>query len=66
LPVNINRLIWNAKNRFEIVESGSYKHAHSKYSDLNPIDCIKAVKELCDKLIVVNTHKIDPLGQEAQ
>lgn len=49
LPVNINRLIWNAKQMFtmDFLASKDFK------SDLSPIECCKTVMDLLEKLVVV-------------
>ncbi|KAJ3271822.1 DNA-directed RNA polymerase II subunit rpb1 [Terramyces sp. JEL0728] len=56
LPVNLERLIWNARHTFGI--------DRSKPTDLNPLHVIKNVNELMDNLLVVRGS--DQLSIEAQ
>lgn len=57
LPVNLRRLIWNAKKRFEPSRRGGK-------SDLDPQTIIEGVRSLCSKLRVVSGS--DPITLEAQ
>lgn len=56
LPSNLNRLIWNAKRMFHIDDRDP--------SNLSPVDAIKRVRELGEKLMVVvgddNLSKVIP------
>jgi DNA-directed RNA polymerase II subunit RPB1 len=56
LPLKVDRIVENAKARFAI--------KNSQRSDLHPIDVVKGVRELLDKLIVIRGD--DPLTLEAQ
>jgi DNA-directed RNA polymerase II subunit RPB1 len=56
LPVNLKRLIWNAKKRFKI--------DHTAVSNLAPQDIIESIAELSEKLVVV--RGTDALSVEAQ
>lgn len=56
LPLNIQRIIENARNQFNI-KAG-------QRSDLHPIEVVKGVRELLDKLVVIRGN--DPLSEEAQ
>ncbi|CAN0339980.1 unnamed protein product, partial [Discosporangium mesarthrocarpum] len=56
LPVNIRRLIWNAKKAFQIMPDGK--------SDMSPAYVIRSVRELCNRLVVVRGE--DELSKEAQ
>ncbi|KAJ8324799.1 DNA-directed RNA polymerase II core subunit rpo21 [Batrachochytrium dendrobatidis] len=56
LPVNLERLIWNARNTFHL--------DRNKPSDLHPMHVIDKVKALLDNLVVVRGK--DELSLEAQ
>ena len=56
LPVNLHRIVQNAIQIFHI--------DRRKPSDLEPAYIIDAVRDLCDRLIVVRGD--DPLSKEAQ
>lgn len=56
LPLKVDRIVENAKSRFAI--------KNSQRSDLHPIDVVKGVRELLDKLVVIRGD--DPLSVEAQ
>jgi len=56
LPVNLKRLIWNAQKRFALDRFAK--------SDLSPLEVIKQVRDLQDRLIVVRGK--DPIAQVAQ
>ena len=56
LPVNFQRVIKNAQQIFNI--------DRRRPSDLNPIEIVNGVNELCTKLIVVRGN--DPISLEAQ
>uniref|UniRef100_A0AC35TVV7 DNA-directed RNA polymerase subunit n=1 Tax=Rhabditophanes sp. KR3021 TaxID=114890 RepID=A0AC35TVV7_9BILA len=56
LPVNLERLIWNAKKIFHVND-------HEQTS-LSPLIVIKKVRELCDRLIIV--HGEDSISKQAQ
>ena len=56
LPVNIDRLIWNAQRQFRI--------NMSECSELHPKMIIELIKELCADLIIVVGD--DPISREAQ
>lgn len=56
LPVNLNRLLWNAKVQ--------YKLDRRKPSNLNPIQIVVGVEKLCSRLVIV--HGQDPTSIEAQ
>lgn len=56
LPLNIDRIVENAKSRFGI--------KNAQRSDLHPIDVVKGVRDLLAKLIVIRGD--DPLTLEAQ
>ncbi|GAX77905.1 hypothetical protein CEUSTIGMA_g5347.t1 [Chlamydomonas eustigma] len=58
LPVNLKRLIWNAQTKFNCREH------RSGYTNLDPADVVKKVKELCTRLMVVPGE--DSLSKEAQ
>lgn len=56
VPVNIKRLVWNAKKLFHIKSHGE--------SDMSPTYVIRRVHELCQGLITVTGD--DALSAEAQ
>ena len=56
LPLKVDRIVENAKARFAI--------KNSQRSDLHPIDVVKGVRDLLDKLVVIRGD--DPLSIEAQ
>lgn len=56
VPVNIKRLVWNAKKLFHIKSHGE--------SDMSPTYVIRRVRELCDGLVTVTGD--DALSVEAQ
>ncbi|BDA48126.1 probable DNA-directed RNA polymerase II subunit RPB1 [Coccomyxa sp. Obi] len=58
LPVNLKRLIWNAQQQFHC-----YPH-DNRPSGLNPVEVILRMKELQEKLMVVDGP--DELSREAQ
>ena len=55
-PVNIPRIIWNAKKKFKITQRS--------ISDLHPMIVIKKIEELKKKLLVVRGN--DEMSKEAQ
>jgi DNA-directed RNA polymerase II subunit RPB1 len=58
-PVNINRIIWNAKKTFGI-------NNQSK-SDLHPLYVLKKIKELKDKLLLAKKKDVnDRIAEEVQ
>jgi DNA-directed RNA polymerase II subunit RPB1 len=58
LPVNLKRLIENAQRKF-----GCKPHRRGP-TDLDPLDVVRRIQELCAKLQVVEGQ--DPLSREAQ
>ena len=62
LPMNLDRLIWNAKKRF--LREGSTTALAAPRSDVCPADVARRVAELCERLVVVPGE--DSLSQEAQ
>ncbi len=56
LPVNLRRLIWNAQKIFHINTRGQ--------TDLHPLKVVEGVRELADKLIIVQGN--DELSKQAQ
>uniref|UniRef100_A0A7S0DEE9 DNA-directed RNA polymerase n=1 Tax=Amorphochlora amoebiformis TaxID=1561963 RepID=A0A7S0DEE9_9EUKA len=60
LPVNLKRLIWNARERFKVDIFGK--------SDLNPEHIVQEVKNLCSRIRIFNTPKQlnDPISLEVQ
>ena len=58
LPVNLHRLLWNAKKEFSI--------DGTQPSDLNPVYAVKRLQELTEKLVVVpGDDHISVAAQEA-
>ncbi|KAF5837019.1 DNA-dependent RNA polymerase II largest subunit [Dunaliella salina] len=58
LPVNLRRLILNAQTKFNI------KPHRPGYTNLGPLEVVKKVQDLCNRLIVVSGQ--DGLSVEAQ
>mmetsp|Transcript_20397 Transcript_20397/g.36277 ORF Transcript_20397/g.36277 Transcript_20397/m.36277 type:complete len:1619 (-) Transcript_20397:363-5219(-) len=60
LPVNLKRLIWNAKERFKVDVFGK--------SDLNPEQIVRGVENLCSKIRIFHTtpEAGDAIGHEVQ
>eukprot|EP00123_Amoebidium_parasiticum_P017765 comp23981_c2_seq2/m.42567 comp23981_c2_seq2/g.42567 ORF comp23981_c2_seq2/g.42567 comp23981_c2_seq2/m.42567 type:complete len:1766 (-) comp23981_c2_seq2:210-5507(-) len=56
LPVNLRRLLWNAKKIFHITKT--------KESDLHPLELITKVDRLCDNINVVEGE--DPISVETR
>ncbi len=56
LPVNLNRLIWNAQKIFHIDTRAQ--------TELHPLKVVEGVRELADKLVIVKGD--DDLSQQAQ
>uniref|UniRef100_A0A0K0FM33 DNA-directed RNA polymerase subunit n=1 Tax=Strongyloides venezuelensis TaxID=75913 RepID=A0A0K0FM33_STRVS len=56
LPVNLDRLIWNAKKIFHVNVN--------EPTDLSPITVINKVKTLCNKLVIVQGE--DSISKQAQ
>ena len=63
LPLNLDRLIWNAKKRF-VESEGSHSVLLKPKSDLCPSEVAQKVARLCEKLVVVPGE--DGLSREAQ
>ena len=62
LPVNLQRLIWNAKKVFSV--GAQDDDADLDADALHPVDAIEGVRDLCKRLVVVPGD--DPLSIEAQ
>ncbi|ETO12662.1 hypothetical protein RFI_24716, partial [Reticulomyxa filosa] len=58
LPVNIQRLIWNAQKQFGVIEG-------KEYSELHPVEIVQMVNELCDAIVVLPPIPVEEGGASA-